>query len=60
VRFKQQHTFFPEAKYQDFEHDKPPPWMISKDYKWWYDAHVLTLKVGETVESDFRRITRVS
>ena len=29
------------------------------DNRWFWKDHVLTLKVGESVNTDFRRITRV-
>lgn len=37
-----------------------PSWLTHRENKWFLDRHVLTLKVGEFVDTDFRRITRVN
>lgn len=40
------------------EHD-PPSWMVCKDNLWWWKKHVLTLEIGESVNTDFQTIERI-
>ena len=42
-----------------FTESTPPRWLAHKENSWWYERHVLTLKVGESVESDFNVIKRI-
>ena len=37
-----------------------PKWMCNKEYEWWVKSCVLTLKVGESVESDFHLVKRIA
>jgi hypothetical protein len=30
------------------------------DNRWFWDDHVMTLKIGESVDTDFRRVKRIS
>jgi hypothetical protein len=56
--FSFQHLFFnSEETYTETE---MPSWMTHRETQWFLDKHVLTLKVGEFVNTDFRRITRVN
>lgn len=49
------------------EHDAPD-WLTSAktikgstmDNRWFWERHVLTLEVGQSVETDFHRVTRVA
>lgn len=43
----------------EFPSDKPPLWLLSKEHKWWWEKHVLALGIGKSIESDFRRFTRI-
>ena len=45
---------------EEFTEDKPPTWLLHSNYKWWYEGYVLVLDVGESIKSDFRKITRSS
>lgn len=50
-----------------FAEEDAPDWLTSKnirrgstmDNRWFWTGHVLTLQVGESVETDFHTITRV-
>ena len=39
--------------------DNFPNWMKHREMKWWVDDFVLKLKCGESIESDFHKITRL-
>lgn len=56
------HLFFPEHTEHDveFEEGDEPTWLVSRDFKWWYDDYVKKLPVGGYIDSDFRRFTRIS
>lgn len=56
--FKMTHRFF-ENHVEFFTEENPPWWLVSKDYKWWYDDYILELEVGEAKEGDFRKIERI-
>ena len=55
--FNMKHKYFNHM--EQFTIESPPGWLVSKEYRWWYVKHVLTLEVGESISSDFRIITRV-
>lgn len=44
---------------EHFTEDSPPEWLISREYKWFYDLHVMKLEIGKSVDTDFRKIERV-
>jgi hypothetical protein len=54
--FETRHKIFLHTT--EFTEDKPPAWITQSDLKWWFDKYVLTLEVGESIETDFQRITR--
>lgn len=63
--FKMEHMHFDRV--ETFTNNTAPDWLTSKrtvpgstmDNRWFWNDHVLTLKVGEHVNTDFHRITRV-
>jgi len=55
--FSMQHRF--SHSIEKFTDNDPPKWLISKCYNWWYTEHVLVLKIGNTISTDFRTITRI-
>ena len=65
MRFEMQHVVF-KNKVQFSESDAPD-WLTSiktipgstMDDRWFWNNHVLTLKVGEYVETEFNIITRI-
>lgn len=65
MKFQIKHKFF--DFFGVYDESDMPDWLTSKktipgstmDYRWFYTDHVLTLGVGETVETDFNRITRI-
>ena len=57
-RFKMEHLVFNEVD-RDFPESNPPWWLVSNAFKWWWDGFVLKLDVGESIESDFQKITRI-
>jgi len=57
VKFRMNHLYF-IGVWVEFLDTNPPEWLVSKNYKWWWDDHVLTLDVGCHIDSDFQRITR--
>lgn len=56
------------VKPEIFTEDFPPDWLSSvntvkgstMDQRWFYNEHVLTLDVGQSVDTDFTRIKRLS
>ncbi|QJT70804.1 hypothetical protein GR7B_00006 [Vibrio phage vB_VcorM_GR7B] len=67
-----QMTYLPELSGKDdlpvnFTESTAPTWLTSEDTvkgstmdgRWFWDEHVLTLDVGQSVDTDFRRITRI-
>lgn len=56
--FQFRHLFF-NTENIHAENDLPS-WLIHKSNKWFLENHVLTLEIGQFVDTDFQRITRVS
>lgn len=60
MRFKMTMSDHPTpTSTEHFTEDTGPWWLTGKEYKWFWDKHVLTLNVGETVDTDFRTIERI-
>jgi hypothetical protein len=66
MRFKMTHLNFDTSV--EFTEADAPDWLTSKntvqgstmDARWFWTSHVLTLKVGESVKTDFQLITRIA
>lgn len=64
MKFQMTHNIFETSI--EFTEDDAPTWLTSEDsvkgstmdYRWFWKNHVLTLKVGEQIQTDFRTITR--
>ena len=64
--FKLAHRYFKGA-IEHFTEDDAPDWLTSKntikgstmDHRWFWNDYVLTLEVGSSIETDFRKITRL-
>ena len=68
-KFKLTHRIFvgnvtPKTEY--FSESDPPKWLSeggckgsTMDNRWFWNDHVLTLNLNETVDTDFRTITRI-
>lgn len=62
-QFKMTSLFFqviPGVKSKFFDEHTPPWWLDHKEYRWWFDKYVLTLDVGESVDTDFQHIERIA
>lgn len=59
MKFKMTHHIF-EKSVEYFTEESPPEWLVSKEYKWFYDKHVMKLEVGDSVDTDFRNIERIA
>ena len=67
VIFSMTHLVF-HGKPVIFTETTAPEWLSSAnsvkgstmDMRWFFDRHVLTLEVGKSIDTDFRKITRVS
>ena len=67
-RFRMTHKIFKSAPPEEFTEDDAPDWLTSRDTvkgstmdgRWFWEGHVLTLKIGKAVDTDFRRIERVA
>lgn len=50
-----------------FTEETAPDWLTSKDtthgstvdHRWFWKGHVLTLKIGESTESEYHKVTRL-
>jgi hypothetical protein len=66
MKFNMKHRYFKDRE-ETFTEDTAPIWLTSEntvpgstmDSRWFWKEHVLTLKVGETVYTDFWDIARV-
>ena len=64
--FELTHKYFKGA-IEYFTEEDAPDWLTSKntvkgstmDHRWFWTDHILTLEVGGSIETDFRKITRV-
>lgn len=65
-RFKLQHRGFVGME-AVFDENKAPDWLTSKntvpgstlDMRWFWEEHVLTLDVNQSVNTDFHKIIRI-
>jgi hypothetical protein len=61
------HRFFKDAPLVEFSELTAPKWLTSEkmikgstmDGRWFWNDHVLKLKVGESINTDFQKITRI-
>jgi len=66
--FKMQHRFFEKAEPRFFNEFTAPDWLTSAntvkgstmDGRWFWEDHVLTLGINESIDTDFQRITRLN
>jgi hypothetical protein len=66
-KFKMTHVFFTNSPAEIFTEDTAPTWLTCEnttkgstaDMRWFWENHILTLKVGESKETDFRIIKRI-
>lgn len=66
-RFKSECGLFGDAT-KEFSESEAPDWLTSRatrrgstmDMRWFWNDHVLKLAVGESVRTDFHKITRIS
>lgn len=64
--FEMRHRFLTVKPVQFSEHDAPD-WLTSvntnpgstMDHRWFWNNHVMTLQVGQSVDTDFQTVTRV-
>lgn len=67
MNFKMSHIFFKDAAEEFFSEADAPDWLTSvntikgstMDNRWFWTDYVLKLSVGESVDTDFRTITRI-
>ena len=65
MRFKMTHQVFNDSTY--FSEETAPTWLTSEntvkgstmDDRWFWNDHVMTLEVGESIKTDFQDIKRV-
>jgi len=57
-KFKMIHHIF-ENSLEYFTDESPPKWLIDREFKWFYDGYVMKLEVGNSVDTDFRKIERI-
>jgi hypothetical protein len=60
--------FLPTTKVREFSEETAPDWLTSKhtvkgstmDNRWFWEDHILKLEVGESKDTDFHTIKRIS
>jgi hypothetical protein len=65
--FSMTHLVF-DVEPENFTEDSAPDWLTScktikgstMDDRWWWEDYVKNLDIGESIESDFRKITRTA
>lgn len=64
--FEIQHLFNPQVKPDVFTEETAPKWLkeggragSTMDNRWFWNGHVMKLGIGESIETDFRKITRI-
>lgn len=58
MQYRMTHLFF-EGPPEVFDEKSAPSWLLM-DGAWFFLNHILSLKVGEHIDTDFRRIHRIS
>lgn len=66
-RFRIFSKYFQKDGFYEFLESEAPEWLTSEntvpgstmDARWFWQEHVLTLEVGESVDTDFSRIIRI-
>lgn len=66
-KFRIRQKFFGSDKGFDFSENDAPAWLTSEntvkgstmDGRWFWKEHVLTLEVGESIDTDFNTIKRI-
>lgn len=67
MKFEMKHRFFKDPVVVHFTEDTAPDWLTSRntvpgstmDNRWFWTDHVLTLGIGELVNTDFQTIMRI-
>lgn len=67
MRFSMQHSVFTESPPVEFDESDAPDWLTGRstilgstaDMRWFWQKHVLTLEVGQSIDTDFQTITRI-
>lgn len=62
------HRFFTKAKHKFFDEETAPDWLTSvntvkgstMDSRWFWNDYILKLEVGESRDTDFQTITRLT
>ena len=60
MKFKITHLIFDDHPAKEFTEKNPPSWLLSNEFKWWWEDYVLKLKIGKFIKSDFSKIERVA
>ncbi len=58
MRFSMKHLINTSGPVE-FDDNNPPDWLVHEENKWFWDRHVLNLKVGQSIDTDFQTITRI-
>ena len=66
--FTMKHRFAPKLKEETFNESNAPTWLTSEDTikgstmdgRWFWTDHVLNLDINESINTDFRTITRLT
>jgi hypothetical protein len=59
MKFEMTHLDFPRSVVL-FDSSDPPSWLVGRQNSWFYEKHILTLEIGQSKDTDFRNILRVS
>lgn len=56
-KFKFVHLFFETTK--EYSSRSLPNWIMHPSNKWFVDRYVMKLEIGQHIDTDFHRITRI-
>lgn len=67
MKFELRQLHIRNSKVETFTELDAPEWLTAErtipgstgDGRWFWDEHVLTLKIGESIDTDFSKITRI-
>jgi len=57
MKFEMYHIYFRTT--ESFTDETAPAWLTGMVNHWFWNAHVLKLEVGQSIDTDFQVITRI-
>lgn len=58
MKFKREWLFLKDV-FSEFTETDPPDALTNNEFLWFYNDVILNLKIGQSVKTDFHKITRI-